>query len=366
MGAFNPWKGFPSFNSVYLDPDFQRMRGNGQLAFGTFQEAYDAAAVLAVNTGKISVIMVGMTEAAVVGDVVLVANWNSDVMINGLGFTRSFIGLIDGRNAAGNGFDVPALYIGNVSSDGVNLSSTGGGGNGGGIGILTLGPVTLTLINTNGNGNGSAGNITLQGIGGLVTTISSTASVTGVGGNVVVETAFGNVGTIITSGGSGGSGTVSIGPNLKIDDIDTSNVNGGGGGNVVVGIATQVGTINVDGTNSGNVDLRTGVEVDQVTMGAAPGQLTAVRCTISEMIDAISGAASFDNVRLSSSGNDNCIDNVTGDGARFMMCIFRPSGTGLAIDASAPRIVLSQKTISRGEVGVNITTDGDFLVDPSV
>jgi len=94
-GGFAP----PILRYVYLVNDISdaaRMGGTSNNTYTTFQSAYDAAVVLQVALGGTNkvVVKVGVTTAAVVGNLVLTAASNNNILFVGINSNSSFLGTI--------------------------------------------------------------------------------------------------------------------------------------------------------------------------------------------------------------------------------------------------------------------------------
>jgi len=110
--------------------------------------------------------------------------------------------------------------------------------------------------------------------------------------------------------------------------------------------------------------------VGEVRMGTnTPGTITARNSKFQPFatdncIDNLNGGSTFAYCTLrTSSGNADCIANVTSNGAQFTNCLFIPTGTGKPITASVARTIVSYNNIAKNANGVNITlSEGTFTV----
>lgn len=152
---FNPWLGFPARNAVYLDRDFNRMRGNGQQAFGTFQTAYTYAAALAASTGELVLIFVGQGTAAQFGNLTLAADYNSSVILVGVSKDLSKLGNITATNAGGDGYNVN-LTIANITLGSINTASSAGAATSGAVTITGNGIASCLVGAISANAAGAA------------------------------------------------------------------------------------------------------------------------------------------------------------------------------------------------------------------
>jgi hypothetical protein len=223
-------KSLPIARYVYLVQDASdsiRMGGVPGNTYTTFQAAYDAANTLQLALGGTNrvVIMVGNTTAAAVGDVILTANWNESVWVEGISFLESEVGNITGDNAAGAGFSVGRALISQqvgfskVKVGNISVSATGAASNSGTIGIAGanawFGNLNTNITNAaNTTGNGGAIRFTFNTnnshliIGNINTSSQDPASSAGL---LTINAATVSIGTIVTSNNNSG-GPITITP----------------------------------------------------------------------------------------------------------------------------------------------------------
>ena len=146
---------FPS-QSVQLDKDHARLVRQGSRAYGTFQEAYNAADELQrVHLGgaNIVLLMVGIGTAIEFGDCITGADWNPYVHIWGFDLSASRLGTIIAGSSTGDGYRV-GLHIGNVSLAGISTESTTA--RGGDVEVTIVDQADLgTIVTSGATGDGT-------------------------------------------------------------------------------------------------------------------------------------------------------------------------------------------------------------------
>lgn len=394
-GGFAP----PIVRYVYLVQDASdaaRMGGAVNNTYTTFQSAYTAANTLQVSLGGTNkvIISVGNTTAATVGNVVLTANWNPNVMICGISSFVSNVGNITGQNAVGNGFAV-----------GVNAPSP-----------VRLFNITIGIISTNATGaTGNSGNVIIQvenvSITTIDTSITNAANTTGNGGNVrflnTVNQGITLVGTILTSAkaptASAGTVLASI-SSLTLNAITTANNNLGGGitlnilgngfaGNINIAAndTSTVTLLNVIGnsltvtnntasafstihtiknssfTNVSITNLNTSTVLSTLTNTNISGSYTSNAKVITKVYDGFIGSVINlgDNSRLENCVIDNTLVglgtsaiNGIGIGCKFSQTTITsltPIGNPISIDNPTPVTIESDITVFSAKVSANVT-----------
>ena len=145
----------PIVRYVYLvqdSSDAVRMGDVASNTYTTFQAAYNAADALQVALGGSNkvIIQVGNTIASTVGNLVLLTNWNTNVMLCGVASFVSNVGNITAQNASGNGFSlgvntVNPVKLFNVTIGTISTNATGATGNSGGV-FIQVWNVSITTI----------------------------------------------------------------------------------------------------------------------------------------------------------------------------------------------------------------------------
>jgi hypothetical protein len=132
------------------------------------------------------------------------------------------------------------------------------------------------------------------------------------------------------------------------------------GGAITIGEGTSCGPVTAQGTTIGGaVTLKSGVTVTSITWLSNPGVLTAHNARISGQIDILNALSVCRNVIFStSSGNLDCIADVSGNGPQLTDCLFIANGTGASINATSARSVTSYNGLMRTAAGANITLLG--------
>lgn len=360
FNIFNPWKGFPSANAIYLDNDFQRMRANGQLAFGTAQEAYDAASA----TGVATVIMVGKISSTESLDVTLTANYNSLVSWVGINPKISQIRNIIGNNAAGNGYSI-TIDITNVLFNSISSNYTGGGlFNGGNITITSFGKSNINTISSTSFGNGNGGNITVTGSIVSSTLITTRAINGGVGGNIDLGEES-EVQDITTESISTG-GNIIIRKRCKIlGNISLSSFTGVAGNLTCEEDVTILGIVTANGIfGTATFTIGHGSRLNKIV--CLPGIKLLTNDVVFEIlapadglsIAAITGDSVLrDTLIVASIGS--CIQDIDTDGAQFHNCIFIAKDGSFCVEASVPRAITANNTLSKTDFDANLTVTGN-------
>lgn len=153
----------PFANTVYVDKNFAFLQAAGLQAYATLQEAYDAINSLAgaLNPYRIQIGPGGIGDF---GGIILTADWNTYITLNGAGEDITEVELIDGSNATGNGYDVD-LFCSGVSVKIIDTSTAG---------AFTAGNITLTF---------NTGSINQT----VITTLDLSAGSGGTGGNLILN-----------------------------------------------------------------------------------------------------------------------------------------------------------------------------------
>jgi len=221
----------PVTRDVYLvgsSTEATRMGGASNNVYYTFQAAYAAADALWTALGggaQVVNLNVGTTVntssgtnifTSTVGDLVLSAAYNAQVNIIGQSPLTSVLGIINGDNASGNGYDVVIkmsnVFVGAGGSLSISSRATGTTGNSGSINIKATNCVFRSALDTSiTNASNTAGN------GGTINVTGySSAANPSAGGEVII-------GSIVTSARSGGTGTSG---NVNITSIGLVRITG--------------------------------------------------------------------------------------------------------------------------------------------
>lgn len=414
MDIFNPWLGFPARNAIYLDRSFNRQRGNGQSAFGTFQTAYDAAAALATSLAEIVVIMVGEGSAAQFGNLTITADWNSNVLLVGISKDVSILGNITATNAAGDGFAVN-VKICNLSIGSITTSTSAAAGNSSGLvtitgsgtasssvgaidaragsaldngGTVTLTDLTHTTIRTdslealsgsiiltrtigttlNGRGGATAtspGNLTLTD--SVVTTVALGGDSVGASG---VFTATRSRGTTVN-----GAGTLGVGASVILTDSQFTAFDLRTNGDVNSFVATRSQFTTVDLSNSGvgsggSFTSRDSIGTSIKVAGAAGDGIvkiysSSLNASAVVCIDVfVNGGIINDSLLVvSGAGNISCIaDLLTSTTGIILNSILIPSGTGVSIDDAAGATIFLENVQMKNDVDPLVTVNGNYTI----
>lgn len=404
MSAFNPWLGFPARNAIYLDRDFDRQRGNGQAAFGTFQTAYNAAVALAISTGETVLIYVGEGTAAQLGSLILTAAWDSRVILVGVSRDVSKVGTITATNGAGDGFAVPLTFaditVGAITSNGA------AGFNGGAVTLIGNGIASTSVGSITSTADTNGGAVTLTDVfqSGSIDTTGDAQ-----GGNVSLVRSF-STGTITVDSAGGPPGTVSLdeqstcgnisseaaGDGVSITVLDGSTIGsvsiGAGAGNMAFTIKNGSKASNVGlGGNNVTAVIESSVILDftagngDFTLTARDAKMGAIinpnsTSDIIKMFDCMidpsgvlnsieklgNGAVFVDVVMRTNGGNAPCIGTLAGVAGttQFIDCTLIPNGTGVAISAApgTGSVICDNLRMKNDSPSVDFT--GQYTVNP--
>jgi len=334
----------PIVHQVYLVEDVSDailMGGAASNVYTTSQAAYNAADVLSAGGTIPVVIMVGKTTAAV-GDIVLTANWNAMITINGLNIIDSQIGNINGNNGAGNGFNIEN---GNFFYN-----------------------VFITSITTNATGvNGDSGNFYFGGVGFSIGTISTAITnplnTIGTAGyiyytpdiNVGVNSTIGNstIGSIDVTSQGGMSGSVYvIGKDITIYNINVSTALDVIGGNAIFFDCINLSIDNFSfiqgvGATTG-FPFFSGATITIATINIHSGGMVFDKCNITTLnisfVDAISSS-----IEISNSN----IGNTTLDGYVYFGNFTYNNTFGTITNLGASSTILSSTIVQIDNIGLN-------------
>ena len=311
------------------------------LCFATWQEAYDYANTLGVPI----VMLVG--PGVNYGDLVLAANYNSNIFIAGFGRGVSVLGTLHGQNM-GTGYSVN-LTISNCTITTIDTHTLDA--------TITFdgGPINLTCY----------GNV---GVGSLISSAFNGryAGTINVNGDII------DIGILDSNGGLG---DVSI--TCTRTDIGSINTHMGNmppvgrAGNISI---TGKGTIgNIDcshdiATNAcGDVQIK-GFEIGSITNGAGiAGLLHLTDCRVTGQIDkAIASKILCQNVIFNTlAGNQDCIETLYGAGTgQITNSLFIPNGTGSAINGAGN--ILGFNNLMKNDVGAGINYSGTKMVEATL
>lgn len=319
--------------TVWVDKNATELSARGMPAYLTFQGGYDAANAMQVALGGSNVVdlRIGVMTAAESGNLNLTAPYNPNVTITGINQQASKLGLISGDSST-NGVNARAIDIKLKS-----VSVTG---------------IVSRYIGVDLATNGGDLNIT-----------------------AISDVFLGGIDSSSVSGGSGGS-------------INILSDRGSG-----VGLGRVAGDINSRGRiNGGNIDL-VGIVAEDLDLRGETGnggQLSAHECTFGETrmgpnnpgrvrvfesfcqtIDWVKGTGGgnnsiFSGVIFTSSGGQDCVDDIFADNPIFMNCIFDPNGAGFCINSTTPKSVIIYNGLSSTSEGPNVTVNGTLTVDPAM
>lgn len=345
-------KQFPSYNSIYLDQNFAALSAQGLAAFGTWQTAYDAADALVIATGQPVMMLVGNGGTLTAfGDLVLTADYNPQVAIIGYGPQVGSLGNLIASSAT-NGFAVTAV-MNNVRLNSIVTKTTSvvaGANNGGNVAITVHGEVQINSIDTSALTSGNGGDVNLFG--------ESMSSAVGIDARGLVN---------------GGFVQLNLNPQSGITSIQTGSLGSGQAGDIYSFGQFIINALDLSSVSGSGGNLRvTNTLLGQTTMGTSnPGPIQAIRSMFLDKIDMVLGTSQFTGVDFMgpwfAPNNNDCIGDLFSDGAQFVGCRFFPTGTGLAVNSTAPHTVLFQEVVSRANVGVNVTVNGSgFTVDTSL
>lgn len=173
-----------------------------------------------------------------------------------------------------------------------------------------------------------------------------------------------------------------ISSNMTIRLIDTSTSGAFTAGDIEMtfntGSVNQSSALALDlsagvGGTGGNLILDRNL-VGEVVMGSnSPGTIRAKSSTFQPFaadncIDNLNGGSTIAYCILrTSSGNADCIANITSSGAQFTNNMFIPTGTGRPMVASAPVTIVSYNNIAKNANHANVTlSEGTFTVMTAV
>lgn len=238
-------------------------------------------------------------------------------------------------------------------------------------GSIVIGANTVTgNLDNHGASGGTGGNITI-GAGAAVGTIDNR----GTGGSRTITLGDGASCGTITNTGSG-TKTVTLGTGAV-----TSTITSTGGGTTVttVGKSAVTGAIDAsstagtmaikDGATTGNIGcpdssltLSSGATVGAISGGGTTCQVKGFGAKITGQVQKLFESSAFHNCDFSTtSGNQDCIADLNGDGAQFIDCSFMPNGTGFAINSSVPHTIVSFDSKGNGGLSGNVTiSEGTF------
>lgn len=169
-----------------------------------------------------------------------------------------------------------------------------------------------------------------------------------------------------------------ISANMTIRLIDTSTSGAFAAGDVDMifntGSVNQSSSLAIDvsagvGGTGGTLRLDRNL-VGEIVMGTnSPGTITASDSKFrpfasDNCIDNLNGGSTFTRCNFrTSSGNADCIANITSNGAQFTNCLFIPTGTGRPLVASVARTIVSYNNIAKNANHANVTlSEGTFTV----
>lgn len=169
-----------------------------------------------------------------------------------------------------------------------------------------------------------------------------------------------------------------VSANLTLRLIDTSVSGAFTAGDITMtfntGSVNQSSVLALDlsagvGGTGGNLVLRENI-VGEVVMGSnTPGTVRAKNTFFQPFasdncIDNLTGGSTIGYcIFRTSSGNADCIANITSSGAQFTNNLFIPAGTGRPMVASAPVTIVSYNNIAKNANHANVTlSEGTFTV----
>lgn len=292
--------------------DFRKIFIDG-VCYDTWQAAYDAG----IGSNVPTLMLVGNGDF---GDLSLTADYNTNIVIFGLG---------DGSSR-----------LGNVLTNQFNF-------------VAEAHEVAINSIDTR-----------VGGVGGATVTLSGAASI-------------GTIANGRNDAGAGAIGTVTA-EGWEIGVIDNSNPVGTLGGSVVLTKCTcgQI-TVSAVGSFPGSVTLRQCPSIGSIVNDGTGG--TTTNFVISEETNIISGAglpaiseiagtSSFINSKIKTiDTNQNAIAEVTGDGAQFINTTIVPHGTGLPIEATVARTIIAYNFLTKNAPGANVNaSEGTVTSSPNI
>jgi len=394
-GGTNPLE---TVNKVYLRNDAATQATMGGIAknvYITTQTVYDAAVVVQIGLGGTNKVVIDVTVAATVGNLILIANHNPNVIWQGINLIASNIGTIDATNAAGNGFNVGSNLITQIVSiyaltvGAINTSATGATGNSGQIGLrlegtqITSSNTSITnVLNTTGNGGNLAASIntSAHAVFGTITTSSQGAlsNAGSIGLNAI--NAKMSITTLTCANGNNG-GAITI-QNAFIATLNHNNVNTG------VGLGGQFRVSdcrfnNISITmppsliNNPNVIMDRCIGVAGLTILNNGTGVTNAILNFSELVTYTSNASvstslkSSSLVKITNLGDNSRISNCSldssnsasaspvidgiGTGCKIYNSTIIPFGLMLSIDNPTPVTVIGTNSVFENGVGANVT-----------
>lgn len=292
--------------------DFRQIFING-VCYATWQEAYDA------NLGATTptLMLVGDGEF---GDLNLTSDYNSNIIIFGLGDGASRLGnvttnqndfVLEAHKVAINSIDTRSAGVGNVT-------------------ITLSGGASVGIINNSRNAaSGAAATITATNW--QIASIDNSVSVLVAGGGAVVLSRC-ICGPINTSALGELPGPVTLRHCSRVGTI-TNTGGGGTGSNFVIAEETNIiGTIG----------------------SFAIAEIAATSSFINSKIKTVDSLL-------------NVIAQVNGNGAQFLNTIIVPVGAALPIAASVPRTIIAYNLLTRNALSPNVTlSEGNTTSSPNI
>lgn len=327
----------------------------GNRCYTTWQSAYEAAIML---PGDSIAMYVGVTtdQPSPLGDLILVADYDSRVKIIGTGKNNSLLGNLIATN----------------SENGYNVNMT--------VYNIAFGNIDTSTSDITGTFNGGDVSITAEGICFMLRVVTSALN-----GNLGGDVSFFNHEyrmTDVDTRGQNGGGNFQVAYNVNISygtygsqvsDIDTRAMVSGSSGDVKIGDGTYVDSINTSapsGGTGGDITIRRGAIIaGNVLRGTnSPGAMQLDGPYIYGQIDNIGSNSRFkDVIFMTNSGNRSNIQEVLSDGALFTGCFFVTHGTGVPIASSTPKTIISHFTVSQKALDADVTvSSGTFTVEPGL
>lgn len=133
-----------------------------------------------------------------------------------------------------------------------------------------------------------------------------------------------------------------------------------------------VGLSNTDSV-LGNVSapgLTFNANINKVTIGAinATTTLTSSGAKVIGQIASLTSSSLMRDVIFSTpAANQDCILDLSGDGAQFQNCLFVPNGTGSSVNATVARTIIAYGILHKNGFGVNVSlSEGNDLTSPNL
>ena len=364
----------PIVQQVYLvqDPtDAARMGGVASNVYTTFQTAYDAANILAGSTSV--VIMVGKTDQNTIGDLILTADWNTNIYIAGISPSDSGLGNIIADNALGNAFNNYQFNISNVSISNISAKATGPTGDGGewAIQMETCWIADIdTSVTDITNLTGIAGYVSVGGGNSICGNIIMNCNNSTSGGGIAIA------GTISTSVITSTSGIANISlqdcsvyqlniissasmPSIRMTNVICPTIfitiSAAGGTNAIYINACKFGDFSINNTSTALIPIfqvkdcnfTVANNIDPVfnlndTASATKFSLRAYNCTFSTIQNLAAGSRLYGcdlQERISSIGT-NCVlaDCTIGSGLTNTACISNATAVSVTFNNSYYRV----------------------------